>query len=306
MKNLVVAALVVALVGCGPNMGAPGAISTDSADVVGENGLHGAPEHLQLDRSAHAARKNGGGGSPLMTSHGGAILATNKTQAIFWGTSWQGYTGDKVSGLETFFKGFGGSRYAGTNTEYGGTNGQVTAASTYLGSAFDYTAAPGSALTTSSAVAEGCKITNNAPDANALYLIYTDTGAGHVSYCAWHSYGTCSNGAPIQVAYMPNLDGLTGCDPVDTYNTGHSPGLAALANVTAHELSETITDPRNGGWYDGSGQENGDKCAWTFTGPVTLANGTTWKLQGEWSNAAYNAGTGYANSAGLKGCLQGQ
>ena len=28
-----------------------------------------------------------------------------------------------------------------------------------------------------------------------VYFIYTSTGAGHVSYCAWHSWGTCSNGA---------------------------------------------------------------------------------------------------------------
>jgi hypothetical protein len=306
MKNLFVAALVVALFGCGPNMGPQEAISTDSADVVGANGMHGAPEHLQLDRGAHAARnKGGGGGSPLMTSHGGAILVTNKTEAIFWGTSWASYTGDKISGLDSFFGGFGGSRYAGTTTEYTGTNGKVTASSTYLGHAFDSSAAPGSALTTSSAVAEGCKITGNNPDPTALYLIYTDTSAGHVSYCAWHSYGTCSNGAPIQVAYMPNIDGQAGCDPQDT-TTGHSQGLAAVANVTAHELAETITDPRNGGWYDGSGQENGDKCAWTFTGTVTLSNGSQWKLQQEWSNAAYTANTGNANSAGLHGCLQGQ
>ncbi|MCU1282152.1 MAG: hypothetical protein JWM53_5698, partial [bacterium] len=87
----------------------------------------------------------------------------------------------------------------------------------------------------------GDKITGNSPDPAALYLIYTATGAGHVSYCAWHSWGTCSNGAPIQVAYMPNIDGIAGCDPQDTWTT-HSQGLAAVANVTAHELAETITD----------------------------------------------------------------
>ncbi len=32
---------------------------------------------------------------------------------------------------------------------------------------------------------------------------------------------------------------------------------------------------------------------------------TNWKLQGEWSNAAYTAGTGYPNSSGQKGCLDG-
>jgi hypothetical protein len=38
---------------------------------------------------------------------------------------------------------------------------------------------------------------------------------------------------------------------------------------------------------------------------VTFSDGGQWKIQGEWSNAAYNAGTGYADSSGLKGCLDG-
>jgi len=44
--------------------------------------------------------------------------------------------------------------------------------------------------------------------------------------------------------------------------------VAALANVSAHELSEAMTDPASpGAWYDSSDQENGDKCAWTFNVP---------------------------------------
>src|SRR5262249_22293924 len=138
---------------------------------------------------------------------------------------------------------------------------------------------------------------------SAVYFIYTSTGAGHVSYCAWHSWGSCSNGAPVQVAYMPNITGIAGCDPGDT-STGHSQGLAALANVTSHELSEAITDPRGGGWFDSSNGENGDKCAWSFHGLATLKNNTKWLLQMEWSNAAYDAGTGYNNRSGQPGCLQ--
>jgi len=67
---------------------------------------------------------------------------------------------------------------------------------------------------------------------------------------------------------------------------------------------QAITDPRGSGWFDSSNQENGDKCAWSFHGPVAFANGSVWKLQMEWSNAAYpNA---YANRSGQLGCLQGE
>jgi len=84
---------------------------------------------------------------------------------------------------------------------------------------------------------------------------------------------------------------------------------AALANVTGHEISEARSDPANpGAWYDADGEENGDKCAWTFNVPyVSFRHGTRWKLQGEWSNNAFTTGTGgYPNSLGQKGCLDGQ
>jgi len=273
--------------------------SVDQADT-GENGMHGAPEHVHHMRGEAHGHHGGGGGSVNMTSHGGTVLTTNKTEAIFWG-DWTN-PGDKITGLDTFFQGFGGSAYANASTEYSGTNGRVTSSSTYLGHVLDTTAAPNRALTTAQAVAEGCKISGNNPDASALYLIYTSTGAGNVNYCAWHSWGNCSNGAAIQVAYMPNIDGLAGCDPTDTWTT-HSQGLSAVANVTAHELSETITDPRGAGWFDSAGAENGDKCAWVFPSVVTFSNGSQWKLQPEWSNAAFTAGSGYPNTSGQKGCL---
>jgi len=34
--------------------------------------------------------------SPNMTYHGGVIMPTAVTQNIFWGTSWNGYTGDEI------------------------------------------------------------------------------------------------------------------------------------------------------------------------------------------------------------------
>jgi len=245
--------------------------------------------------------------SVLMTFHGGTILTANKTMAIFWGASWNtlSFAADVLTGIDSFFSGFGNSNYAGNSTEYTGTNGQVTRSSTYLGHVVDTSAVPSSQLSVSTALAEACKITNNNPDPNALYLIYTSNFPGSVSFCAWHSWGNCSNGAPLQVAYMPNLTGIAGCNISDTWTT-HSEGLSALANATAHELSETITDPRNGGWYDSNNGENGDKCGYSFSAPVTLSNGAVFKLQMLWSNAAFNNGTGLPNRSGQNGCVQGQ
>ena len=46
-----------------------------------------------------------------------------------------------------------------------------------------------------------------------------------------------------------------------------------MASIIAHELEETVTDPDLNAWYDRSGAENGDKCAWTFGTQYTVANG---------------------------------
>ena len=61
--------------------------------------------------------------------------------------------------------------------------------------------------------------------------------------------------------------------------------------AVAHALATII---RTGTyWRNGWRQENADKCEWTFGVPlVTLSDGTNWKLQGLWSNCAYNSGAG--------------
>jgi hypothetical protein len=242
--------------------------------------------------------------SPNMTYHGGVIMPTANVTAIYWGPSWTS-PGDKISGMASWYQGFSNSNYAKTSDEYTGSNGQVGPTTSYAGQYVD-TSTAGNGNNTSAILAEVCKeITNPDPSGNGYYPVYVDKTRGSNGYCAYHSVGTC-HGVRVQFGFFFKLDGDAGCDPGDTSGL-HSQGLAAIANVSGHELSEARTDPANpGAWYDSSGEENGDKCAWTFNVPlVTFSNGTQWKIQGEWSNAAYTAGTGYPNSSGQKGCLDG-
>jgi hypothetical protein len=263
-----------------------------------------------FDPFARVNEAHGGGGgkkNPNMTYHGGKIMPTAFTQTIFWGPNWANSTfvGDKIMGLDSWYTGFSNSNYSKTSDEYSGTNGQVGPAITHQGHQIDTTTASGGG-STSAILAEVCKVVPS-PDlsGNGYYAVYVDLPRGNAGYCAYHSAGTCS-GVPVQFAFFWNLDGDAGCDPVDTSGL-HSQGLAALSNVSGHELSEARTDPASpGAWYDKNGQENGDKCAWTFHVPlVTFPDGNQWKIQGEWSNAAFNAGTGYPNSSGQNGCLDG-
>jgi len=38
---------------------------------------------------------------------------------------------------------------------------------------------------------------------------------------------------------------------------------------------------------------------------VTFSNRSQWKIQGEWSNNAFDTNTGYPNRSGQNGCLGG-
>jgi len=287
--------------------------------VAATNGSQERDRHDRDDRRSdpgdarvHHARgeaSHRGGGSPNLTYHSGPVMTTGAyVEPIFWGTSWSSATfvGDKKSGIESFYFGMGDSTYQATNTEYTQTGGTHVGTNIMLGpSHVDASAVPRRVgNTTSPILAEACsKATSLRTD--GYYPVYVDARRGNAGFCAWHSAGTCSNGTTIQFAFFFNLDGDPGCDPQDTSGL-HSQGLAALANVSGHELSETLTDQHLNGWYDSGGSENADKCAWSFGTPLlSFPGGSQWKIQGNWSNAAFNGGKGYPNGSGQKGCLDG-
>ena len=233
--------------------------------------------------------------------HNGPVMHSTAVLPVYWGSSWSNssFVGDKVSGLNTLYSGVGGTPYARTNGEYTDGAGSVNTSSiSKSGNFTDTSATPSGAPSTTQVLSEVAKVTNGHPVANAYYPVYSDQRRGNAGYCAWHSSGTI-NGIRVQFGFFFNLDGDSGCDPQSPSSLGHSQGLAALANVSGHELSEMLTDPQLNAWYDQKGEENSDKCAWTFSGTVAIG-GQSWKIQGNWSNAAASARTGYANV----GCIQ--
>ena len=249
------------------------------------------------------ARARTNNSSPNLLWFGGNIMPTAQVQAIFWGPNWSSNPGDKITGLDTFYLGIGSSDYANTADEYcDSPSNCVTPTITYSGHFVDLTTAA-SGSQTSPILNEVCKEITN-PVRNGYYPVYVDRPRGSAGYCAWHSAGFCG-GVPVQFAFFFNLDGDPGCDPQDTSGL-HSQGLAALANVSGHEISEARTDPRLNAWYDRSGNENADKCAWSFGTPLLIFSNSQWKIQGNWSNQAYNDPLrGYRNLNGQKGCIDG-
>jgi hypothetical protein len=261
-------ALCLVLVGCG-------APPPDESDEE----LSYGPPTAQVHWMKGAAGKQP---NPLI-DHGGEILSASNTYAIWWGAP-SLFPSDAVSGIESELRGFNGSAYLALVNQYmRGTS----ASSTFMRSFQDTTAPPGHGPSTSTIVGEACAVivaNGLKPDPNALYAVFT-SNFPHVNYCAWHDHGTC-NGVDIQVAYLPNLSGVKGCDPGDLYHcNGYSQGTRALADALAHEYLETITDADLNAWYDKNGFEIADKCNFQFGSCVTFTTGA-WQLQKQWSNAA--------------------
>jgi len=240
---------------------------------------------------------------------GGRINPNAVVKLIFWGNSWMTNPGDKISGLELFYQGWSGSPYSSTVTEYTGSNGQVTNSITYTGYVID-SSTPKSIDPFAILVEVCAMIPKPDPSGNGYYVVYTEITRGSNSFCGWHASGACK-GVRIQFGFIFNVDNDPGCIPSGTIpsNPGWkmSPGMHGLASITAHELSEMITDPGAGdGWVDIKGMENGDKCAWTF--PPTnsvFSNGITWRIQGEWSNQAAHDQKGYPTTSSVYGTVFG-
>lgn len=225
-----------------------------------------------------------------LIDNGGQITSASKTYAIFWGST-SGWSSDVPTGIAKLLGGFGGSNYLGIAGQY---MRNASISSTYQISKFDPSAPPRkvSPSTLGNEVAHEF----GTPDPNGIYFVYTSNFPKGGGYCAWHSFASVG-GHNTAVAYMPNTTNVAGCNPGNSYSLAGSEGLRSLANVTAHEFMEAVTDtwPGTGNyaWIDQSGSEIGDKCAWQFSGPVTLSNGSQWQLQEEWSNSDF-------------GCVQGQ
>ena len=251
-----------------------------------------------------------------LTYHGGVggigVETAPKLYLVFWGSQWNGNDPSGEAGtLESFYSGVGGSSWLNSVTQYcqavaSGTtfcNGAGQAASnavTFAGTYQDNGSAAPAHPTQSQLAAEAVKAAahfgNTAAGSNVTtqYVIATATGNSAsgfgTQYCAWHSSTSSSYG---NVAYT-NLPYITDAGTSCGANFNGLGPKAGITIVSGHEMAETITDQfPNGGWLDGSGEENGDKCAWITSGNqgasanITLPTGT-FPVQSLWSNAFDN------------------
>src|ERR1051326_4710112 len=89
--------------------------------------------------------------------------------------------------------------------------------------------------------------------------------------------GTIS-GSDIKYAFIGNPARCPSACAEQTTSPNGNLGADGMASIIAHELEESVTDPDLNAWYFSNGQENADKCAWTFGTTHTATNGSKFNM----------------------------
>jgi serine protease len=283
-----------------------------------------------------------------MAYFGGHVQVTPKVYLVLWGWtrpgafSTSGFKPSDPDGaaarMTSFLKAIGGTAWTGSQTQYyetvGGTNVNITNPVNQFGGVWSDKRTPIhnnlSGLEMAQEAARAVRHFGVTDLHNSQFVVATPQNFNEqgfvqqVGYCAWHDY--------TQQQYYPGVkEGISFTNMPYVLNMGTSCGQSAVNSgvagrldgftiVLGHEVEETVTDPgaedviggaNLGGWYDYSGYENGDKCAWVGTGVIgrsdptipgsmnniTGNDGQQYPVQSLWSNNAAG-GTGYCAGAG--------
>jgi hypothetical protein len=231
--------------------------------------------------------------------HGGPLLTSQtKVAAVYWAST-QVYTGGPTPGTQGagssdgslvgyFMSHVGGSPYFNINSTY------YNASGTHVSNIVNYTQfwannsynVPGS----TSSVSDNSMLSmlqyafNNGKltyDSGTLYAIFTkgtvNLGGGFgTQYCAYHSWGTVTVGGvarTVLYAAMPDDYAKSSACSSGLAAANGDPHADAEVSTLVHEIEETTTDMNGNAWFDASGYENADKCAWTYGTTYTTALG---------------------------------
>jgi hypothetical protein len=231
---------------------------------------------------AIAARTRGGTG---IYYHGGPLLniPTGANVYTIWYGNWSGNSATTI--LQDMLTHIGGSPYFNINTTYyDGANRHVVNIVNSVGTTND-AYSQGSALSDSGVEAVVSRAISNGAlpsDSNGVYFVLTSSDVNETSgfctqYCGWHTSAPIA-GTDIKFAFVGNPDRCPGACEAQTTSPNGNSGADGMASIIAHELEEAVTDPDLNAWYDRRGNENADKCAWTFGTTKTASNGSQYNM----------------------------
>jgi hypothetical protein len=232
-----------------------------------------------------------------MSYHGGPVMAgTTKAYAIFWEPTGSSVSATYNSLILRYFGDIGGSGLYHNNTQYKASNGTFASGAALGGSWVDTAAYPSNTISDAQVrqeVSHAMQVKGWTASATHLFFVFTAKGenicynssqCSFTTFCAYHSFF----GSNTMYAAMPYTGtNLSACGVSKSPN-GNIDADSTI-NVTSHEQNEAATDPHLNAWYDASGNEIGDKCAWTFghvnpDGSNVTWNGHEYIVQQEWDN----------------------
>jgi hypothetical protein len=221
---------------------------------------------------------------PPISYHGGPIMGTPTIYTIWYGNWNQSNGSDTPDGqqiVRDFLHGLGGSPYYQTNASYSGVSGNLIIGAEYTDTGSQGTSLSDAQIQTivSTAISGG-----NLPlDNNGIYFVLTSSNIAETSgfctvYCGWHTHGTIS-GTDIKYAFVGNSNACLSACAIQTTGPNGNAGVDGMVSVIAHETEETNTDPDLNAWFNRSGQEDADMCAWTFGhSQIQLSSGAWYNM----------------------------
>jgi serine protease len=232
--------------------------------------------------------------------NGGPVQHSPHVYLLLWGPNWSG-SSPAFDYMYSFYSGLGVTpqdNWSTVTSQYGDGSGQPGFGSSVFEGAWQDSSTPPDPVSGSDLSNEATAFidTVSVPDlADAQIVIMSQSGtcfsdgfAGNCgstssggSYCAWHSYT-----GSVSFTNLPyELDAGGECGE-NWINSGSAGTYDGFSTVGGHEYAESITDPQLDAWYDPSGAEIADKCAWTSPAGDTQLSTGSFAMQSLWSNAA--------------------
>ncbi len=219
-----------------------------------------------------------------LVNHGGPVLTQAHVVSIFWGSVWGSTSNPSAlaNSLLAFYAQFG------TTGEYNVITQYSNIGLTDLGQTrWVDTNTPPAAVSDTMIQNEVIAYFNqgHTPDNSTIYEVFlpstsystsggsSSCGGPNLQYCAYHGHFTY-NGNDVKYASMP-YPSCSGCQWTG-WTVEHN-----FDHFICHETREAVTDPDLNAWYDRSGAEADDKCAWS---PAPFIGTGGYGYQWEWSN----------------------
>jgi hypothetical protein len=265
-----------------------------------QRGVSGERVKLKLPSDVTGAGPAGANPRPGFRYHGGAVVLDPQLFAVFVG-DWTGAANQaRADRLNQYLTDLVASPYMNILSQYGcGTTG------TFIGSALVANANHNLQETTIHQLIQAAITNGTIPEPtnhNTCYILFLDDATGvkdrglQIVMCearsdnafGYHNVFTTAANNPCNYAIIPGLS--DNC----LNETCHGSGTCSLqttqtqeqrqTQVTSHEFSEMISNPKGDAWFDDSGgDENGDLCN-GLPGTIAVA-GRTWTVQRMYSKA---------------------